>query len=967
MAAGSIGEAISPGSAQQDSADHLASKPAPTPLDALPTASLVVRVWCGLTSWVLAKRRAFAQSAPLPCTAAPALVTDADPRAADMGATGSREDGGGDGGGGGKINGPDVARGESLLSLKDNRIDGDVGQLDALLGWILLDKPPDRGGLHTPGDGNGTVSAGPACSNGGKRGVTVTSTMPTPSPNERKECVAAWRTALFCALVRELSRTSACAIVHQGGVEDITRKREPGDTKWLVETPVCLLPPCRQPQQRDSSRLQATTAGSVDTQKSPNFDAVRDCPKCASMKAVRDVLVRGWDAGMKGRDCGSRDGNSSERGSTETPTVPLVLPLWLWLLARGLGGRCSYGCGTPSSASEGDRQHEAKGGGEGDDDGPRNKRRIYQESGHRADNGRALIQHNSTMLPEILEFLPRGALARIFSVLSRGSSSRQLVNGVGGKHGNPMLGRASCQDFSEQPRHTPAGETKDACLRALARTWSADVRRKLSAWGPFGHSPSGNDPNDPLVEVNLALGVARERSPARKWPEGTSSAEEQPCARLLTETMDALRVPLKLAIMLSRSPLLTDDPARNLAEKIVEQTDVGIGVSQTIVQAEAGVAEPRLSLEMTQGVRLWAHPEVVSAVFGPAAASLWQQLFAARRGYSPGFGRELRRLAKDCATLAFSASAVDLSVSRQNKGVKGIAVDELVECAEIDRHMGGWGLAFSQSQPTQTDEQNGNRRERNENLGEEGPEQSNASQQTVLEPPAEPRGSTQDSLVELGLELGQAPPAASLPLLTTVTLALLRASLKETGLTRMRAWGGGLASLAWILASPLCLRNGSPMPASLPTTPKRSARGGKHAAVTPAPNELVAKLGDCLEAVRWAVASDVAGRRSGGGWFPLDKDALAPLCRFLAAGISRWGTVRLSLSRRESNARRRSGEPAVCLFSSPDLREKGRTLSMSVLSGMKALPKEAAASPELLRALSPLLVAILDMPISKCV
>ncbi|CAM9850171.1 unnamed protein product [Pylaiella littoralis] len=385
----------------------------------------------------------------------------------------------------------------------------------------------------------------------------------------------------------------------------------------------------------------------------------------------------------------------------------------------------------------------------------------------------------------------------------------------------------------------------------------------------------------------------------------------------------------------------------------------------------------------------------MKAAFGAETAGLWSELFETRRAsltHAAGFSRLLRALAKDCGRCALSAgeteeaALVGSGTSPSNDGDR--------------ENSSGLGLVFSQTQPP-TQQQLTSKRDdqRERDVGRGNDKDAVASKTIQRGKPAQAAArsvqrSSSSSSSEASLKWGQdqggsgvlSPPPHffSLPVLTAAALALLTATSQELDAkSRLRAWKVGLATLAWTLTSttanifPRPLTPAPPAPPAPPPlsgTPLSSAKaiGAEEGAMA------IGETCRCLGAVRSSMAAAAIASR-GEHWssrtiLPLEEDTLAPVCRLLAVAVSRSYAAAAtataaaqdassgSSSRASSSAAAAQTEAACvgAVAAFPSVRGEIRSLVVDVWSAVTGF------RAELLAALSPMLEAVLDTPLSKC-
>lgn len=757
------------------------------------------------------------------------------------------------------------------------------------------------------GGGSSTAVADGGSASGGEAAVALAS---------KRSGWTRWRAALLAALIRALSRLQR----YSRAREEAQEERDEDTSSRLHET-VFLLSPFSRPRSSHASGHEGRAGGATGS----------ICPECVISEDVRDLILR---------ECGgdASRGDGSVDGASDHAVQQRASPVWLVLLVGVLGGSCCRRTPAPSAPSatadcqdrgerEGSDRPECVPCGDGQGGGPHGDEAVPAPHGL------------DTMLPEsvlseVLGLSPRGSPSRVLACLTSGAIARLEVRKRGGS-----LDEATVRG---QP-----SERWESCLNAVARVWRAEAARQLSCWEKFRRSSAGTDAADgESGSIRRALGL-RERSVASA-PGPKGAAEVQPEARLLAETANTLRFLLKTASALMwRLPLVAlGSTASNTAVRPGTGRDGGVGGTPDPESGTIGWAGVGAAAQAREAGAVSASSDVesrdlsdrrgrvmldaVSRVYGAEAAALWRDLFAIRQGHPLGFPSLLKKLAKDCAVLALSMrtdSTPGSSLARISQNAASSQVPSVVD------HVGGcWGVVFSQTQPSQRD-----------------PRASNARALAEMEQP-EMDGCS------CGQELAAPPPSALLPLLTAATLALLRASLNQADeTTRPHVWRGGLASLAWLLTSTT---------PEQPATHPAGAQGSAGPAVEHARGAVAADLGGCLDAVRCAVASAARGRP--GRDFPMDEESLAPLSRLLSVGISRSCAAGRASHGKGHRSCATAEVERSSLSSSPSLRDKIRSLAACVLSAVRGFPSRVLTSPGVLRAVSPMLEAVLDMPRSRC-
>lgn len=970
-AASVVGARVSNSGGRNGSARSCKAKP----LNAMTTAGLIIRAWCGLAVWALSDARlARARAATIDNPdVAGARANDAPPAS---GATSC------DAGGGGEKLGNDIhgCRHHSFPSLEVQLESDEMSTLHAIVGCLVSGWMPD-GLVLEPGVRAATARARSRATETNKHTVVET----VAEAHWRKQRMHEWRVALLSALVRTLSLANPSGERELGtdkGRAFERRDKHGGNEDW-AQTPLpVILPSVAHVLVREGGPLDLPVELvhlSETAAASPNSAGDNPCcPHCTGMEELSAVIAGDGSGGSNRRRSGnaSKDGYGDERKTRgeKGGYLPLTLQTWLWLLAGALRYPCE--CETTPYVSARATDALVEGGRESNEDVAQLGR---VSRAPRDKYGRGKLHDKSfsedervEILCEILDISPGGKPARVLLGLSRGASAHLRKNASNNGHQRTAV-EYTVRDGrgTQQEQFRAARQNHNTCLLSFARAWRAEAMRNLSSWGDLRRrSPVRVDKNGAsLNNVTVAGEGACEGSPPCEWPAGGSNGRLKlyPSAALLSETGDALVAPLTLALLLSRSqPPISDCgsfPASG--ENVAEHTDV-LGEAAGFVSNQhkdmLTAAPPGCKglpgASQHEGM-LWGPVNILSMIFGHEAASLWRKLLVARQAHLPGFAKVLKRLSKACATLALSVPSGSLpATSRQPKSGEVGSPNELEGLVE-----GGWGLVFSQTQPTQKHGKDGIRADTDKKNTDK--KNTDAEPQKTSGTPTSVRNEVWPD--EDG-SFGPAPPVASLPLLTAATLALLRASPIENGTFRMCSWGAGLATLAWLLASPLHTQPLALSPATVrvavddPFTdsPTDSAVHRSSALVA---DTRAAELGACLEVVQQTVPSEVGrGKRLGSGIgaegaagrLPLDKDSLAPLSRLLALGITR-GT----------SAAKLAPPYTACMFSHVALRKKVQALATGLLIGVKGLSKEALASSDILCALSPLFVAILDMPRSR--
>ncbi|CAM9096876.1 unnamed protein product, partial [Laminaria digitata] len=615
--------------------------------------------------------------------------------------------------------------------------------------------------------------------------------------------------------------------------------------------------------------------------------------------------------------------------------VARASPLWVTLLAGVLRERCdchrSDATGPSSARRRGDRDV-------GEDNRPSFARQTHgpvSPLNHRLEGAggrRRICFPRASLLTELLTLAPKEGEAWVLSSLSTA--------------------------IAALPETKPTPFT--SALLALGRVWHAEAARSLSAWKIAGLSrPAGDGSVDGALDSPQRARGGLKRPVASHNPVDITDA--QPSDRLLGDTADTLQFLLKTASLVARSPPSTWEPlscAEGSAEGVggavsgrargTERFVVG-GVGSVL---EVGV-EGRLS-EDEAGGRACSQGSfsAVDATFGAEAADLWQKLFDARQGHRPGFSSLLRKIAKDCAALALSAPREALvgPALREDGARFGSQVP-----SALDGKSTGWTLEFSQTQQRgRRGVDSGNDRR----PGASGNERQLDAAHNVK----------QGGLKEQHLALP--PPFACLPVLTTAALALLRSAPKEPdNKSRGSVWRAGLVTLAWILTSSFPA-GPTPLPASAASPPSAGKKGGGYSTETPRTaaaviaDGVITEVRECLIAAGEAVTSGPRDRRPPRAEFPLDEASMAAMSRLLAVGVGRSGhdAQRVASANR---ARRASSAQASCVAAIPFVSDETRGLASIVVSTVKNFSPDDLVSPGLLPALSPMLEAALEIPMSR--
>lgn len=874
--------------ASVDEAPSLHDRTAPPPLlDTLTMATLIARAWCGLALWAVSE----GSSGPAATRGAEATPTE-DATAGDASSAGKggnetrrKDDGDGDGGGEGE------GEGDTNLAKTGGH---EAGALSVVLGWLLL-VDEQKGGVSP------TVVADSGSAFGGEEAVALAS---------RRSGLARWKMALLAALIRALSRLRHCFRAQQEDQEE----RDEDTTSRLHET-VVLLSPFSRPRSSHAPGDEDGAGGATGSA----------CPECVISEDVRNLILRegGGDAG---RGDGSVDGVSDHAVQSRTS------PIWLVLLVEVLGRSCCCRTPAPSTPSatdcqdrgerEGSDRPECVPSGNGQGGGPRGYEAV--PALHRFDT-----KLPESVLSEVLGLSPRGSPSRVLACLASAAVARLEVGRRGGNLDETAV------------RGQPSGRW-ESCLNAIVRLWGAEVRRQVWRWRKFRRFSAGTDvAYRESSSTRRALGLPERSVASAPGPRGAAEAQLE--AKILLETANTLRFLLKTAwALLSRLPLKAPGSTASATavrpgagrDGGVEGTPgsesgaigwAGVGSAAQARETGAVFAGSVVDSRDISGRRGRVMLDAVSGVYGAHAAALWRSLFAVRQRHPSGFPTLLKKLAKDCAVLALSTRTEPTPGSSSARISQNAASSQVPSV--VDRVGRGWGVVYSQTQPSQRD-----------------PRESYAGALAEM-------GQPKTDGCSCGQELAAPPPSALLPLLTVATVALLQTCMHHAEFTtRPHVWRGGLASLAWLLTS---------------TTPKQLATypAGEQGSVDRAVDDVCA-LGGCVNAVHSAVAAAARGRP--GRDFPTDEESLAPLSRFLGVGISRS----CAAGRASHGKGRRSCATAEVerssLWSNPSLGDDIRALTVCVLSAVRGFPSRVLTSPGVLRAVSPMLEAVLDMPRSRC-
>lgn len=976
------------------------------PLTSLPTAALILRAWCGLTFWAMSGPQDLGVIAAAESTSAHGHSgLSAGNREGETDEATSRE----------RVAGGDPNRRSSAVdggefggtSLPlEQKVDEGCGPIRVILSWVLPWGTPRTGADDEAGARCSTDCVSGSSAAGADDGVASAQLQ---AARGRMERVSEWKVVLLLSLVRALSTMKALGKGRADGRGERQETQPLAEElqRWLQTSVSLLVPPTVFPRSATVENSDAhggephamTTAVPKSRQ-----GGVRRGSECQGVEDAAWALLREWNVRInipRGRGDESRPSPAKERsnGKSREYAAAQGLPLWMWLVVAGL--REQYCCHLAPDKRVAGACHGEQ------EEAPVGFKKVgnatSEQYGVSTGEGTASSQerNGTSLLREILDLSPKDGPAQVLAALSRGAARPvdDFRRSDGGHH--PVQKGEAQSNGEEEQRQRQRDETcarrvRNSCLRVFANVWRVQASRNLSAWGRFrrrnpagdvtaGHGLRGSG-SVVLEAEDIGYQFPSKRPKPGDGTDNSESSPQQPDALLVGDTDDTLRAPLKLALLLSllpRSPAGSVGEAGGASAKDRSghgEADIPIDRTRSADKGRTVDGEPPMqpnlgtesSISFHETVDVpWGDADPIGAAFGLESAAVWRKLFATRQGYLVGFAKGvLRRFSKDCARLALSApqaaeaSAAAVCMSEVVTDRGGPATGRLPADQRDASFPGGWGLAFSQTQQTQKNTQ-----------GEDGAADTdrggNKSQKTTGRL-SQQNGSTSE---ECGPELGPAPPSASIPLLAEVTSSLLHASLRETGVVRARAWGAALASLAWLLAS-------KAPPQSCLTSPhrvcrKRSAEEGsgngdrEHAAgrtaaslATASTDAVAVKLSDCVESVHEAVSS--AGSA---GWLsveargiPAEKDFLTPLCRFLASGIQSWSSCTI---RGASTATHRGLSPKpACWWLHSTLRQKTRAMILSVFSGVKTFAKESLTSPDVLRALTPLLVATLDMPSS---
>lgn len=510
---------------------------------------------------------------------------------------------------------------------------------------------------------------------------------------------------------------------------------------------------------------------------------------------------------------------------------------------------------------------------------------------------------SESILTEVLALSPPGCPARLLASLARGID-------------RPPTKRAEVDVKEKSRMRLP--RSRRCFLTALGRTWCAEAVRIISGWKSLG---------TPLVEGDFSvceafhyqvhLGRGHGRSDATDTL--TNAVDQQrPDAELLESTAHALRTVLKSSVRFLRSPFPfsevteeANDPGRR---KVADGEEL-FGKNETFNRIKRAPSPAECDLE--------AYSPVETA-FGARVGKLWRCLFASRRRHSPGLSSLVKKLARDCAVLVFSSEAdrprqTEVGSTSESKTMG--ATTELN--SDLEGKAEAWGFEISQSQST------------SQKRGGEMRTVDGRANGALAQAKAWGKDSSGDSN---GTELlSRPPPLEFLPIVTAAAQALLQyavtLSAMEPSTTRKHALGTALVMLAWALTS----TSGAELPLS-------------------STSEVLA----CLRTLR---GTDASGKKISRRElvFPLNGFSLVPVSRLMAVGIRQSFATQGEVS---SGLGLPSAE--VCVAASPAVRKEILEVAMCVLAGVKGFRKDVLSSPGVLRTLTPMLEAVLEMPISRC-
>lgn len=381
--------------------------------------------------------------------------------------------------------------------------------------------------------------------------------------------------------------------------------------------------------------------------------------------------------------------------------------------------------------------------------------------------------------------------------------------------------------------------------------------------------------------------------------------QQQPDAELLESTGHALRTVMKSAVRFLRSPFPFSEAMEEVngskKSKAGDETSMGLFGRNKPSFNKVKRAPPPAECYLEERGNHIYSP--VEAAFGARVGKLWRCLFTSRRRHLPGLSSLMKRIARDCAVLVFSCGS---DRPRQTAVGSNSERKTMGGTTELEGKAEAWGVDISQSQSMRGGEIMGNSHDALEQAKSSGKDSSGNS-----------NGNT-----EL---LSRPPPLEFLPIVTAAAQALLEYAVAfstiEPDSTRKHALGTALVMLAWALTS-----------ITGPEQPLSST------------SEILA----CLRALRGVDTSgkNIARRELA---FPLNEVTLVPVARLVAVGL------------RQSFATH--GE--VCVAASPAVRKEIMEVAMCVLAGVKGFRKDLLSSVGVLKTLTPMLEAVLEMPISR--
>lgn len=450
-------------------------------------------------------------------------------------------------------------------------------------------------------------------------------------------------------------------------------------------------------------------------------------------------------------------------------------------------------------------------------------------------------------------------------------------------------------------------------LTGLGRAWCAEAVRNISDWKSL---------TTPLVEGDSS--VSDRVDQVNCFERGhdcfdalpNSVDQQQPDAELLESTAHALRTLLKSAVRFLHSPFPFSEAMEGVKGPR-ESKAFRDEPSVRLFRSRSRENKPSAECCLDERGKKYVYSPVEEA-FGSRVGKLWRCLFALRRRHLPGLPSLMKRIARDCAVLLFSCGP-DRHRSRQTAMGSSCERTIMGVTRELEGKAEAWGFEISQSQ---SQSRRGTRE-----IGMNALEHVNSSG----------KDSSGDSN---GTEmLSRPPPFEFLPIVTAAAQALLEYavaySTRETDTTRKRALGTALAMLAWALTSITSITEaGQPLSST-------------------------SDVLSCLRALRGIDASgqNIARRELA---FPLDEVSLAPVSRLVAVGLRQsfatYGDVSSGF-----------GLPSaeMCVAASPDVRQEIMEVAMCVLAGVKGFRKDFLSSLSALRTLTPMLEAVLEMPISR--